>query len=150
MQSSAVRVRRPGRLLLSVSILINLTGLAVLANVIHSRGGLLYLKAYLQHDPNTGIDNGAVARARMFKALPVPPVRPIVFLGDSLSAQCEWRDLFGDRLMILNRGIGGDTSAGVLNRTLDVSRLRPRAVFLMIGTNRHFSPIYGKRPSFMA
>jgi lysophospholipase L1-like esterase len=37
--------------------------------------------------------------------------------------------------MILNRGIGGDTSAGVLTRSSAVSRLHPTAVFLMIGTN---------------
>jgi lysophospholipase L1-like esterase len=117
------------------SILANLIGLAVIVNVIHGRGGVPYLKAYLQHDPNAMINVGAVARENMFRALPVPAVRPIVFLGDSITEQCEWRELFGDRLTILNRGIGGDTSTGVLSRISDVSRLHPDAVFLMIGTN---------------
>jgi lysophospholipase L1-like esterase len=68
-----------------------------------------------------------------------------VFLGDSLTFGCEWRELFGNEALILNRGIGGDTSAGVLKRADSVAALKPLAVFLMIGTND--APSLGYRPS---
>lgn len=74
-------------------------------------------------------------RQQLFEVLSANVHAPIVFLGDSITALCEWRELLGWDLPILNRGIGGDTSAGVLSRIRSVTDLRPSAVFLMIGTN---------------
>jgi lysophospholipase L1-like esterase len=126
---------RPLVLVLFTSLFVNLVGLAALVNVIQGRGGMRYLLAYFQKNPDANIDIAGASRTRMLEALPTPQVRPIVFLGDSLTAQCEWRELFGHRLTILNRGVGGDTSAGVLKRVSGISKLRPSAVFLMIGAN---------------
>ena len=58
----------------------------------------------------------------------------IVMLGDSLTEGAPWRELTGCPSLV-NRGIGGDTSKGVLVRLDGVITLRPRAVFLMIGVN---------------
>jgi lysophospholipase L1-like esterase len=58
----------------------------------------------------------------------------IVMLGDSITEAAPWDELTGCRSM-LNRGIGGDTTAGVLARLDDVVKLRPRAIFLLIGVN---------------
>jgi len=58
----------------------------------------------------------------------------IVMLGDSITEGIGWHELFPD-VRILNRGIGGDTSAGVLNRLDEVIERHPRIVFLMIGSN---------------
>jgi lysophospholipase L1-like esterase len=58
----------------------------------------------------------------------------IVMLGDSITEAGPWDELTGCR-SIANRGIGGDTTAGVLARFDGVTRLHPRAVFLMIGVN---------------
>jgi lysophospholipase L1-like esterase len=58
----------------------------------------------------------------------------IVMLGDSLTEGGPWRELTGCP-SIVNRGIGGDTTKGVLGRLDDVLKLQPRAVFLMIGVN---------------
>jgi lysophospholipase L1-like esterase len=55
-------------------------------------------------------------------------------LGDSITAQGEWAELF-PRAKILNLGLGSDTSAGLLNRLRDVIDRKPRIVFLMIGVN---------------
>jgi lysophospholipase L1-like esterase len=55
-----------------------------------------------------------------------------VFLGDSLTQNCEWSELYPGAL---NRGIGGDTSAGLLKRLNNIAELKPGAVFLMIGSN---------------
>ena len=54
--------------------------------------------------------------------------------GDSLTEGIDWRELFPD-VKILNRGIGGDTSAGVLNRLDEVIGRHPKIVVLMIGAN---------------
>jgi len=59
---------------------------------------------------------------------------PVVMLGDSLTQRASWAEITGCGF-VANRGIGGDVSAGVLRRLDDVIRLRPAAVFLMIGIN---------------
>src|SRR5690242_16816098 len=43
----------------------------------------------------------------------------VVMLGDSITEGVDWHELFRDQ-RLLNRGIGGDTSAGVLNRLDEV------------------------------
>jgi len=58
----------------------------------------------------------------------------IVFLGDSITDEGDWSKLFPD-LSVINRGIGGDTTLGVLNRLDQVIELQPSQIFLMIGTN---------------
>lgn len=58
----------------------------------------------------------------------------IVFLGDSITFQGAFDEFFPDK-RVLNRGIGSDTSKGVLNRLDEVIVHNPKAVFLMIGIN---------------
>ncbi|HWR38908.1 MAG TPA: GDSL-type esterase/lipase family protein [Patescibacteria group bacterium] len=60
--------------------------------------------------------------------------QPVVFLGDSITYGANWNRLFPD-LDVENRGIGGDSSLGVLNRLDQVITLHPTQIFLMIGTN---------------
>ncbi|MBL6649681.1 MAG: GDSL family lipase [Flavobacteriaceae bacterium] len=59
----------------------------------------------------------------------------IVFLGNSITAEGEnW----SERLNIpniKNRGIGGDTTDGVLARLDEIIYFKPKAVFLLIGIN---------------
>ncbi|MBS4219414.1 lipase [Bacillus sp. FJAT-49711] len=58
----------------------------------------------------------------------------VVFLGDSLTDYGEWNEYFITN-NILNRGISGDTTDGVLNRLKQVYSIKPSKVFLMIGIN---------------
>lgn len=58
----------------------------------------------------------------------------IVFLGDSLIDICEWSELLNNE-DIINRGISFDTTDGVLNRLGEVTRLKPRKIFIMVGIN---------------
>jgi len=58
----------------------------------------------------------------------------IVMLGDSLTEGAPWHELTGCPDLV-NRGIGGDTTQRVLDRLDEVAKLKPRAVFLMIGVN---------------
>ena len=58
----------------------------------------------------------------------------VVFLGDSITQGGAWHELFPNR-PVRNRGIGGDTTKGVLNRLHQVTNGKPSQVFLLIGTN---------------
>jgi len=64
----------------------------------------------------------------------------IVMLGDSLTERGPWAEITGCPT-IANRGIGGDQSSGVLRRLNGVVKLRPSAVFLMIGINDILSDV---------
>ena len=72
-------------------------------------------------------------RVSHFKTLPVKK-NAIVFLGNSITDGAEWGELFANN-RIINRGISGDVTAGVLNRLEEVIRHQPEKVFLLIGTN---------------
>lgn len=61
-------------------------------------------------------------------------VADIVMLGDSLIDWGRWNKLLPE-LRILNRGVAGETSSGVLERMEEVIERQPKIVFLMIGTN---------------
>ncbi len=58
----------------------------------------------------------------------------IIFLGNSITDNAEWAELFGNP-RIKNRGIGGDDTDGVLERLGEVVSSGPDKVFIMIGTN---------------
>ncbi|WP_407425256.1 GDSL-type esterase/lipase family protein [Arcticibacter sp.] len=70
----------------------------------------------------------------------MPPVKKaIVFLGNSITERGEWQELFADcKYPVVNRGIGGDNSFGILARMDEVLRAKPRAIFLMDGINDQF------------
>jgi len=58
----------------------------------------------------------------------------VLMLGDSLTAQGEWNAMLGEP-SVANRGIDGDTSAGLLARVGDDADFRGDAVVIWIGTN---------------
>jgi hypothetical protein len=58
----------------------------------------------------------------------------IVMLGDSITEGAPWSLILPCR-SVVNSGLSGDTSEGVMARLGNVIRLKPRAVFLMIGAN---------------
>ena len=55
-------------------------------------------------------------------------------LGDSLTEWGNWHELVPEH-RVINRGVAGDTSSGVLDRLQEVIDRRPRLVFVMVGTN---------------
>jgi lysophospholipase L1-like esterase len=75
---------------------------------------------------------GQVMRASQFAQLP-PPDGQVVMLGDSITELGLWHEWFGG-VPVLNRGIGGETSADLLRR-LDTVIGSPAAIYLLIGTN---------------
>lgn len=72
-------------------------------------------------------------RVQQFQQQPVVAGR-IMFLGDSITEMGKWSQLLGDTTVI-NRGIGGDITYGVIKRLDDVVRRRPSKLFIMIGIN---------------
>ena len=57
-----------------------------------------------------------------------------VMLGDSLTHWGEWSELFPGK-SISNRGIAGDEIKNIFSRLDSVYQLRPKIIFLMMGTN---------------
>jgi lysophospholipase L1-like esterase len=79
------------------------------------------------------------AKVDQFRAAGIAGARSdvlLVYLGDSVT---DWTNLDefvgGDGVRVLNRGISGDTAAGVMRRALDSVPQGTRAVFLMVGYN---------------
>ncbi len=72
-------------------------------------------------------------RVAQFKSEPIVTGR-IIFLGNSITEIGNWKALTGDTTVI-NRGIGGDITFGVLKRLDDVVARQPSKVFLLIGIN---------------
>lgn len=58
----------------------------------------------------------------------------IIFLGNSITEGGNWKALFPNK-NVINRGISGDVSEGILFRLDEVTSSKPTKVFLMIGTN---------------
>ncbi|ROQ07659.1 MULTISPECIES: GDSL-type esterase/lipase family protein [unclassified Curtobacterium] len=59
---------------------------------------------------------------------------PVLFLGDSITAQGSWDSWLPDE-QTLNQGISGDTTDGVLARLDAVVAEQPEVIVLLIGTN---------------
>ena len=72
-------------------------------------------------------------REATFEKEPVVPGR-IIFLGNSITQLGNWKKLLNDSTVI-NRGIAGDITFGVLKRLDDVTRRQPSKLFLLIGIN---------------
>lgn len=58
----------------------------------------------------------------------------VVMIGDSITQQGHWHDMF-PHVRIANRGVGGDKTGDVIRRLDDIARLKPRKAFLMMGIN---------------
>jgi lysophospholipase L1-like esterase len=83
------------------------------------------------------LTRGPAARRREAFRIPAPSGR-VLFLGDSITEEALWDELFPD-LPVLNRGIAGDTTLDLLVR-LDDAVNEPRLVSLLIGTNDLHGP----------
>ncbi|MBP2660181.1 MAG: lysophospholipase L1-like esterase [Firmicutes bacterium] len=70
----------------------------------------------------------------MYFSIDLHDEHPLVFLGDSITDEGEWDKLFPNS-SAENRGIGGDSTLGLLKRLDQVITLHPSKIFLMIGTN---------------
>lgn len=118
------------RKLLLLSSLLNLILIVGFLFLVHALGGWNY---FLYKMKNRGVSGNYAHQKNLFEVLPKDSAT-IVFLGNSLTAYCEWSELL-NRPDIRNRGIPGDYSSGVLERLPAVLAMQPRQIFLMIGVN---------------
>ena len=79
------------------------------------------------------IDTYYTKKVKEFTAMPRESGR-IVFLGDSITDYVNFDEVLPS-YRIINRGIAGDTTSGVLRRLGEVISLKPAKLFLLIGTN---------------
>lgn len=74
-----------------------------------------------------------VERMEVFSKMPHAK-NAIVFLGNSITEAGKWQEILPGR-PVINRGISGDNSFGVLARLPQVLADKPSRIFLMIGVN---------------
>jgi len=72
-------------------------------------------------------------RLAQFAKEPVVTGR-IIFLGNIITEMGKWKDVTGDTT-VLNRGIGGDITYGVLKRLKDITDRQPSKLFILLGIN---------------
>jgi len=82
----------------------------------------------------TGFIPEHYAERLAFFATQKQPKHPIVFLGNSITEMGNWQQLLNDS-NVVNRGIGGDITYGVLHRLPEIIAMQPAKVFLLIGIN---------------
>lgn len=123
------------------SLLANLLFAFVFFLFVQRSGGLRYLRYRLGHNQSALYAH----RRQLFEKMPASP-GAVIFVGDSQTEQCEWREWMAlpDTLRLLNRGITADHVSGVLERLPEILRHRPASVFLMIGIN---DLLFGKSPA---
>lgn len=73
------------------------------------------------------------ARLAIFEKEPIETGK-IMFVGNSITEGGNWKKLLQDST-IINRGIGGDITFGLLRRLDDIIKRKPASIFLMIGIN---------------
>jgi lysophospholipase L1-like esterase len=72
-------------------------------------------------------------RLAKFAAEPIVTGR-VIFLGNSITEMGDWKKATGDTTVV-NRGIGGDITFGILKRLKDITDRQPSKVFMLVGIN---------------
>ncbi|MEZ4962704.1 MAG: GDSL-type esterase/lipase family protein [Saprospiraceae bacterium] len=116
--------------LLLVSLLINVLLIGAVLFALQRYGGWRNLWSKIN---NRGVEKTYFHRKNLFEMLPVKD-GAIIFLGNSITAQNEWAEMFGNP-DIINRGIPGDHCDGIRGRLGAVLKNQPAKIFLMAGIN---------------
>ena len=98
---------------------------------------LLFLPGYLlaQRTWDTIPYGPDYYRAQFEKFKKEPLVKgKVIFLGNSITEDGNWKKLLKDSTVI-NRGVSGDITFGILNRIDEVAKRQPSKLFLLIGIN---------------
>ncbi len=124
--------------LLVASLILNIIFCACAGYFIYKRGGISYVTTRISMVTGTGMVRNTDTpyyndKKSLFEILPKTN-RSIIFIGDSITDGCEWSELLQNP-NIKNRGIGSDTTYGVLKRLDNIIQSEPEKVFLMIGIN---------------
>ncbi len=113
-----------------ISFLINLLFVGGFFFIVHKLGGFAYLMAKVRTNNLAGIYEH---RKNHLAQLPMRS-DAIVMLGNSITQSCEWSELL-ENPKIVNRGIAGDMTGGMMVRLEEITKYHPAKIFLMIGIN---------------
>ncbi|MBA3923861.1 MAG: G-D-S-L family lipolytic protein [Nostocaceae cyanobacterium] len=117
---------------LIISSLLNLLFLCLGIIWLLRKGNLPYLSNIFKRAGKNDYPAYYIHKKSQFEKLPITN-SDIIFLGDSLTDEGEWSELFG--VPIKNRGISGDTTDRILNRLDQIIESKPHKIFLTIGIN---------------
>ncbi len=94
----------------------------------------LFASAQKQLTIDSSYANGHyLQRLDFFKKMPNQK-NEIVFLGNSITEGGKWQELIPNK-NVVNRGISGDVTFGVLARMDEVLQSKPARIFILIGIN---------------
>lgn len=127
-------------IVLLISLLVNILFVLIGALFIAKRSGISSLAEKISNMANAKNKDGETLyppyyfhQKSQFEILPNSD-SDIIFLGDSITDECEWAELLGNP-NIKNRGISGDTIDRILNRLDEIVDSKPKKIFLMMGIN---------------
>lgn len=95
-----------------------------------SLGALAQEKVVIDSSYNNGHYRN---RVEFFRLMP-DQKKEIVFVGNSITEMGEWQELLPGR-PVVNRGISGDVTYGVLARIDEVLSSKPAKIFILSGVN---------------
>jgi lysophospholipase L1-like esterase len=84
--------------------------------------------------PQAGVQRSSYWRERNAFFQAFGRTADVAMIGDSLTDGAEWSEIFPGR-SIVNRGIDGDTTRGVLARLDTILAAPPKRAFVMLGIN---------------
>lgn len=118
---------------LSATLAIVIVGMMLVGFVVVQKlGGPSYLAFKVRHPGDAA--GWSQGRVETFDIAPPTADPPVVFLGDSLTHQIEWGEVFQSE-DVVNRGVDGDSAGSMKARLAEVSELRPSQIFVMVGIN---------------
>ncbi|NEO29152.1 MAG: G-D-S-L family lipolytic protein [Symploca sp. SIO3C6] len=118
-----------------LSIILNILLVGLGLSFIAKKGGISYLLSKLAFSASGQLYENYYYHEKKSHFESLPPIdSAIVFVGDSLTDSCEWSELFPGQI-IINRGISGDRTDGVLNRVDEIVRSKPQKILIMVGIN---------------
>ena len=93
-----------------------------------------YVSAQQQVEIDSNYANGHyLQRLEFFKKMP-DKKNEIVFLGNSITEGGKWQELVPSK-NVINRGISGDVTYGIIARMDEVLASKPAKIFILIGIN---------------
>jgi lysophospholipase L1-like esterase len=118
--------------LLKLSLSLNLIFVGIISFAVIKIGSPRYL-FYLSKNRGQGIVSLKNHRTSHLNTLQMRE-NQIVMLGNSITAECEWRELLQNDA-IVNRGVIGDGTFDILDRLTPIIQAKPKKIFLLIGVN---------------
>lgn len=121
------------RIVLFLSLILNILLITAVGINIQKRGGLKYIKMALTGKlikPGQHESNYYFMKISSFEVMSAESNK-IVLFGNGLADYCDWGELLSNP-DIVNRGIGGDNICGMVKRVGHISKMSPRKVFVML------------------